>query len=227
MKQEYIVISLGGSLIYKDDLDVNFIKEFVSFIKNYLENGYKFIIITGGGKLCRKYDQAVLSIDSSNIEDLDKIGINATRLNAELLRVLFAPFSNKEIIINPEEVLNLNDKVIVGGGWKPGSSSDLVAVLCASKIEAKKLINLSNIDFVYDKNPKENADAKPLKEISWNYFRNLIPSDWDPGLNSPFDPIASKEAERLGLEVVIMNGEKLDNLKNYLDGKEFIGTIIK
>jgi uridylate kinase len=227
MNKEYIIISLGGSLIFKEDLNVDFLERFVSFIKNYTENGYKFIIITGGGKLCRKYDQAVLSINISNIEDLDKIGINATRLNAELLRILFTPFSNKEIIINPEDVLKLNDKIMVGGGWKPGSSSDLVAVLCASKVGSKNVINLTNIDFVYDDDPRKNPNAKPIKEISWSDFRNLIPKDWDPGLNSPFDPVASKEAENLGLSVAILNGENLDNLKDYLDGKEFIGTVIK
>jgi uridylate kinase len=54
-----------------------------------------------------------------------------------------------------------------------------------------------------------------------------LPEKWDPGLNTPFDPVAAKEAEKIGLEVVVMNGKKLKNFENYLDGKEFIGTKIK
>jgi uridylate kinase len=54
----------------------------------------------------------------------------------------------------------------------------------------------------------------------------MIPKEWDPGLSSPFDPVAAKEAEAIGLEVAIINGAKLEELSNYLDDKPFVGTII-
>ena len=69
-------------------------------------------------------------------------------------------------------------------------------------------------------------NAKKIENISWAEYRKLIPSEWNPGLNSPFDPIASEMAEREGIEVVIMNGKPIDNLKNYLDGSVFLGTVI-
>jgi len=37
----------------------------------------------------------------------------------------------------------------------------------------------------------------------------------------------AKEAENLGYEVVILNGKNIENLRAYLDGESFIGTIIK
>ena len=92
--------------------------------------------------------------------------------------------------------------------------------------ELKKIINLSNIDYVYDKDPRKYPDAVRIEKISWADFRTLLPSEWDPGLSSPFDPIAAKEAEYLGIEVAIMNGKNIENLKNYLDGQEFLGTVI-
>ena len=65
-----------------------------------------------------------------------------------------------------------------------------------------------------------------MEKINWADFRKLIPAEWDPGLSSPFDPIAAKEAETLGLEVAIMNGMHLNEFSNYLEGKPFVGTVI-
>jgi uridylate kinase len=93
-------------------------------------------------------------------------------------------------------------------------------------VGAKKVINLSNIDYAYDKDPNKFPDAEIIKESTWGDFRKLLPTEWDPGLNAPFDPIAAERAEELGLEVVIMNGKNIENLKKYLDGGEFVGTVI-
>jgi uridylate kinase len=99
--------------------------------------------------------------------------------------------------------------------------------LVAKNVGAKKIINLSNIDYVYDSDPKINPNAKKIKKISWVEYRKLIPVEWNPGLNSPFDPIASKMAEEEGMEVVIMNGKPIENFIRCLDGKKFLGTVIK
>ena len=48
-----------------------------------------------------------------------------------------------------------------------------------------------------------------------------------PEAYAPFDPIASKHADENGIEVAIMNGKNLANLANYIEGKEFLGTVIK
>lgn len=96
----------------------------------------------------------------------------------------------------------------------------------AKNLGATRLVNLSNIDYVYDSDPQKDTDAKKIEKISWAGFRKLIPEEWDPGLSSPFDPIAAKEAEAIGLEVAIVNGAKLEEFSHYLDGKPFVGTVI-
>jgi len=98
--------------------------------------------------------------------------------------------------------------------------------MAAKTLGAKKLVNLSNIDYVYTADPRKDPDAQKIENISWSDFRKLIPSEWDPGLSSPFDPIAAKEAESLGLEVAIINGANLASFSDYLDGKPFKGTVI-
>ena len=76
------------------------------------------------------------------------------------------------------------------------------------------------------KDPRTNPDAKRFENISWSDFRALIPKEWDPGLSSPFDPIAAKEAEAMKLEVAIMNGAHLDEFEKYLSGESFAGTTV-
>jgi len=228
MKNEkIIVISVGGSLIVPEEIDSNWLREFKGFIDEYILKGYRFIIITGGGKTARKYQNAAKEITGLTRDDLDWIGIHSTRLNAHLARTIFRKYAHPQIIKNPNEKINFKEKILIAAGWKPGFSTDYDAVLLAKNFKVKKIINLSNIDYVYDKDPRKFDDAKIIKEISWKDFRKIVGSKWDPGLNAPFDPIAAKESEKLKLEVAIMNGKNINNLKDYINNKEFIGTVIK
>jgi uridylate kinase len=225
--KKIIVISVGGSLIVPEEIDTNWIKEFKAMIEKYISKGFRFILISGGGKTARKYQNAAKEISGLTSDDLDWLGIHSTRLNAHLIRTIFRQLAHPQIVKNPTEKIEFKEKVLVAAGWKPGFSTDLDAVFLAKNFKVKKVINLSNIDYVYDKDPRKFSDAKVIKEISWEGFRKLVGNKWDPGLNAPFDPIASKEAEKLGLEVAIMNGKNLENIEDYLENKQFIGTIIK
>jgi len=226
-KEEIIIISLGGSLIVPDEVDVEFLRDFKKIILSEISREKKFIIITGGGKICRKYQIAAKEISNPSDDDLDWIGIASLRLNAQLLRVIFRDYTHPKIIKNPLEPIDFDMPIVVGSANEPGHSTDWDAVMVAKNVGAKKVINLSNTDYVYDSDPKINKDAKKIEKISWEEYRKLIPKEWNPGLNSPFDPIASEIAEKEGMEVVIMNGKPIDNLLNYLNGEKFLGTVIK
>lgn len=227
LKREYIVVSVGGSLIVPDGIDAVFLTRFRELILEKVQAGYSFYIITGGGKTARKYQDAAYAAhgDISN-EDADWLGIHSTRLNAHLFRTIFAELARPKIIKNPTRSFIAKNAVIIGAGWKPGNSTDYCAVMAAKKLGAKKIVNLSNIDYVYDTDPKKNPDAKKIERIGWGEFRRLIPDKWDPGLSSPFDPVAAKEAQSANLEVAIINGEKLEEFDNYISGKPFVGTVI-
>jgi uridylate kinase len=225
--RERIVISVGGSLIVPDGIDSAFLAEFRSAIVSAVEQGKTFSIISGGGKTARRYQEAAHEVRGDlHREDLDWLGIHATRLNAHLLRTLFREQAEERIVKNPTRRIPAKKPVVIGAGWKPGWSTDYCAVLMAKGLGAKKIVNLSNIDFVYTADPRKDPSAKPIEKISWAEFRKMIPAEWDPGLSSPFDPVAAREAEALGLEVVVMNGKKLGEFSNYLAGKPFKGTII-
>ena len=62
MKKEAVILFVGGSLIFPDEIDIGFLKDFKSLILKHVKKGKKFVIITGGGKICRKYQNAAGSI---------------------------------------------------------------------------------------------------------------------------------------------------------------------
>ena len=160
MKEETIVISLGGSLIIPDNLDIDFLKSFKKLILSHVAQGKKFLIITGGGKLCRRYQDAAKQVSEISNDDLDWIGIASLRLNAELVRTIFGEYAHHEVIFNLSKDFPFNKPIVVGAAYEPGQSTDWDAVLGAKHINAKKVINISNIDHVYDSDPKKNPDAK-------------------------------------------------------------------
>ena len=229
MKNKTIIISLGGSLIVPDEIDWKFVKNFKKVIEKYIKKKYKFIIITGGGKTARKYIEAAGKISGITDEDKDWIGIHATRMNAHFIRTIFHKYAHPRINKNPhglEDFYNFKEPILVAAGWRPGFSTDYDAVVIARYFKIKNIINLSNINYVFDKDPKKFKDAKPIKSISWKDFRKMVGNIWHPGLNAPFDPIASKIAAEDQMEVVILNGKNIKNLENYLEGKKFKGTTI-
>ncbi len=225
---ESIVMSVGGSLIVPDAIDTSFLSSFKELILSQTAQDRRFIVITGGGKTARRYADAAKEVSQLDNEDLDWLGIHATRLNGHLLRTIFKDIAHPVMVTNPDEILDVpkTAKLVIAAGYRPGASTDLRAVQIANRIGSHKVINLSNTDYVYTDNPKTNPDAEKLEDVTWEAFRKIIPESWDPGLSSPFDPIAAKEAQAHDIEVAYINGKNLSALKQYLDGSPFEGTRI-
>src|SRR5581483_1878716 len=176
MPKENIIISLGGSLVVQNNIDTGFLKNFKHSIVKYLPM-HRFFIFVGGGKICREYQDAFLEFGADNNER-DMIGIDVSRLNARLVQQMFGELAYAELVTNPTKKINTRKDIVVAGGWKPGWSTDYCAVLMAKNLGIKTIVNLSNIDYVYDKDPKKVPTAKPLKDISWKDFRKLVGNKW-------------------------------------------------
>ncbi len=229
-RKERIIISLGGSLLVPESIDVEFITHFKKFITEHIKQGYHFILVTGGGKTARKYIEAATTVTKINDEDKDWIGIHATRMNAHLVRTIFREYAHPKINTNPhdlEDFYSAPEPILVAAGWRPGFSTDFDAVVLGKYLDVKRIVNLSNIERVYDKDPRLHADAVPFDTLSWKAFRTVVGHKWNPGMNVPFDPIASALAEKEGMEVAILHGGDLANVTRYIAGKQFVGTLIK
>lgn len=229
--KERIVISVGGSLIVPNGgVNTTFLTQLNTFMRKQLANhpDRQFFLVVGGGSTARHYRDAGRDVIGHDLtrDDLDYLGIHATKLNAHLVRTIFRDVAHPYIIKHYEIIRKVSEPVVVAAGWKPGWSTDYCAILLCQDYDMKTVVNLTNITQVYDKDPNKYPDAKPIEKLSWAEFRKLVGEEWVPGMNSPFDPVAAKKASELGISVVVISGEDFENVENYFNGKPFIGTTI-
>ncbi len=225
---DWIVVSLGGSLIApREGIDVEFLKKFHAFADGLVTEGRRLLIVTGGGQTARQYQDAAKGAGVVKDEDLDWLGVHATRLNAHLLRTLLRKTATPRIVTNPEEDELPDAKIIIAAGWKPGFSTDYDAAVLAKRLGCSRIVNLSNVDHVYSADPKKDPHARRYDRMTWKEFRALVGNEWKPGLNAPFDPVAARLCDEAGIEVAILSGKNLANARRALLGKEFEGTLIR
>lgn len=223
------IISLGGSIIAPDKVDTAFLRQLNEALRTYLieDRSRKIILVCGGGSPARVYQQAMREIrEDVDSEELDWLGIRATHINGQLVKAMLSEFCTDNLITDPTGHINFRGQVLVAAGWKPGFSTDNDAVILAERFEGRLIINLSNTAKVYTDDPKKNPDAKPLDSISWADYRTMVGNQWAPGKSTPFDPIASKRAEKMHMKVVCADGRNIRNTMDILYGRPFLGTVI-
>ncbi|MCL2557513.1 MAG: UMP kinase [Treponema sp.] len=230
MSEKVTVISLGGSIVAPEGADGRFLRDFAALLGELLQadEARRFVLVVGGGGPARAWQGAYRdAVGEAAIDDeADWIGIMATRLNAQLVRAALAKWCRQEVVTDPTVAPDIEGRVLVAAGWKPGFSSDYDATLLAERFGAKTVINLSNIEKVYTADPRVDPSARPLDEISWKDFRAMVGEEWTPGKNVPFDPVASRHASESGIKVICAAGRNLENLRAMLCGGDFVGTVI-
>lgn len=244
-----IVIALGGSIMYPETIDVLFLKKFRKFILKRLRKGSRFIIVAGGGSVARIYQDAAHKVAKISDEDKDWLGIHSTRANAHLLRTIFRDVADPVIIDSRNKMNGLKYPITIASGWRPGWSTDYIAIAIAEHFRIREAVIAGKPDYVYpvrSSPPLDPSGARsragatsngvydnrldmehPLLELSWRDYRKLIPEKWKPGAHSPVDPVGAKLAEKKGIAAIIINGKDLKNFENMLLGKEFNGSIIR
>ncbi|HBL39617.1 TPA: UMP kinase [Candidatus Uhrbacteria bacterium] len=227
-KGNLYILSLGGSMIVPNGgINVRFLKQFTVMIHRRVKLGDRFIIVCGGGATARHYIEAGSKVTKITDEDLDWIGIHATRLNAHLLRTLLRDVAHPVVIKNPTRRPKWRKPVLVGAGWRPGRSTDHSATMLAKMLGANTVVNISNIDRLYDRDPNKHDDARPVLEMRWSEYRKMVGNVWSPGLNAPFDPIASRVAQSAGLEVILVGGKSVANIEKIFQGEKYKGSVIR
>ncbi|MBP3771936.1 MAG: UMP kinase [Treponema sp.] len=227
------VLSVGGSIVAPEYPDTDFVSNFVSMVKDFLSKNPddRLILVVGGGGPARIYQKAFREVtgtaENDGTDAADWIGIMATRLNAQFVKACFGDLCKEAVVTDPTVAKDFTGRILLAAGWKPGFSTDNDAVLLAEKFGADTVVNLSNIEKVYTDDPRKNPEAKPLDEISWADFRKMVGDEWVPGKNCPFDPIASKKAQEMGLVVICAGGKNIENTRAILEGKAYTGTTIK
>ena len=219
----WITISLGGSLINPGVPDQKFIRDFSRVILSEVGKGKRFAVVCGGGALARDYQRAGREAGLPD-SDLDWLGIYATYHNAHFVKAAFGDKATG-VIKNPSIKPAPLKSVVVSAGWKPGWSTDYVAVRMAKTLGSRILFNLSSADAVYNRDPRQYPNAKPFLELAWTDMEKLLAQEWKPGLNAPFDPIAVRAAKKLDIKAKFI-GRNMNNFSRALSGKSFFGTLV-
>ncbi|MHA1671542.1 MAG: UMP kinase [Promethearchaeota archaeon] len=229
-----IVIKIGGSLLFSEDQEIN-IQQIINFCKVIKANQHydKVIIVCGGGMIARKYISAIRYVHSNETSN-DIMGIKISRINARLLMEIFGEIAFPEIPKQFEELTQalLFNKIIIMGGLQPGQSTTSVALEVAEFINANQVVILTNVNGVYDKDPKKFDDAKLLRNLSFNKLQNLIIKDSNEkqaaaGEYRIFDAVSLQIMKRSKITVYVTSGKNLNDFKKIWVGEsDFNGTLI-
>jgi len=220
-----ITLSLGGSIINPGEIDNQFLEEFSTAIKELVPH-HKFIIVCGGGKVARQY---ISGLPSGLTEgERDYMGIAATWLNAQLLTFYFKGFCSP---ILPHTVKDLTEQlqeydIGISGGFLPAVKTDEDAAILADLYGSPILINVTNVDGIYDNDPQQYPGAKKYDRLTYNEFYEIVsPLSLGAGSNAPFTFIAAKISERSNIRIIICDNDVM-KIQNAIKGKN-VGTTIQ
>lgn len=221
-----VVFSIGGSILAPDRIDTGYVDELSNFL-NELSLKNQVAVVVGGGKPARRAISEARARDASWAE-CDHIGVLATRENAKALAASLSSRANHGIPETIHEAVRMfGGKILVMGGTEPGHSTDAVAALIAEWVKADLFINASNVDAVYDKNPKEFSDAKPYEQISIGELLRIVDKGSNEAGKYPLlDHTSAKIIERSQLRTVILDGRNIPNMKAAIEGRPFKGTTV-
>jgi len=222
-----VVISLGGSQIFKEGkINVSFLNGFKKLV-NKTSKKYSFVIVCGGGSVARTYIDGLKKINSKE-KFQNFAGISVTRTNARFMSYFFG-FDTKGIphVISDVKREIKNNSIVFCGAleYHPDQTSDATAAQIALELDGE-FINLTNVDGLYTSNPKTNKNAKFIPKISWKDFHKIASKiGFNPGQHFVLDKSASKIILKGNIKTFIL-GDKLSNLEKIFNGKKFRGTVI-
>jgi uridylate kinase len=221
-----VSISLGGSLLTRN-MEAASYRRYASVIRRLWEAGHTIVVTCGGGRLARQFIAIAKDLDGP-LDLQDRLGILATHVNALLLIAALGDTADPRIHHRATEVKrHLGGKILVGGGHRPGSSTDYRAVIFAAATDADLIINATDVSGVYDKNPKTNSDAKKLDRLTYAELEEIIRANirQAPGEYGLFDLKAVKLAARLRTPIVFVDGTDPEEIIRAVAGTHH-GTVV-
>jgi uridylate kinase len=222
-----VVISLGGSIFSKETgVDVEYVKEFSNAILE-LAGSHELFIVTGGGKTARRYINAGRALVADE-DALDLLGIMATRLNALSVS---ASLGERGLDFVPERVEEADDiepeKIFVMGGTVPGHTTDAVSAMLAAHVGADLFINATNVDGVYESDPKKDPSAKRFEKLPYDELLKIVKTEkYLAGASTVIDPKAAHIINENRMKTVIVDGRRVENIVDAIKG-DVRGTIIE
>ena len=229
-KEFSLGISVGGAVLFRNDL--SFKTERIDSLAEALKEKFsrnleRMVVVAGGGPFARFNIEGFKRIGIDDQGTLDFAGIVATRYNAKKLAERIGKHDlNVQYVRNYRKNINLLGDIIVTGGTKRGQTTDAVLVNWATLLGFRQLINITNVDYIYELNPDGTLNfSRPIKDMRWANYIDSIGQKHESGEHWPFGVVASNIARKHRLTVSVV-GPDIENLRNLLNGKSFKGTIL-
>lgn len=221
-----VVVSVGGSVLIPGQDDASYIRRLSDMIRE-VASEVQLAVVVGGGKAARQYVDLGRALGGS-VDELDELGIGITRVNAKLLCVALGDIANTEIPVKAEECASMSQpgKVAVMGGTEPGHTTDAVSAMIAQAIDADRIVNASNVDAVFSADPRKDPNAKRYDRMTIHQLNDVVYHDHDAGKSSVFDPLGVSIAMKGRIDILMVNGRDLDELRNAILGEPIKGTFV-
>ncbi len=223
-----VVVSMGGSVLFRDDSDRRYLEELADLLRE-AGRTRPLIVTAGGGRTARTYIHLGRELGLTEVE-LDEIGIDVTRLHARLLAARIGHPCPSRIPGTVAEAVHESRHAspVVMGGTEPGHTTDGVAAMAAVRLRAARLVNATDVDGVYDRDPHASSGARRLDSLSWTEFRAMIAAatSTEAGQHFVFDRFGAELLARAHLPLYVVDGRSLADLRGAIEGSPFRGSRI-
>jgi uridylate kinase len=225
-----VILKISGEAL-KDNNEVvsnNKLDVVLNTIRLLQKRDCKVGIVIGGGNFFRGREHTDM-----NKVTADTIGMLGTVMNALYLKdyleknnlnaVISTPFDFPNLIENyrNDELLNLYDNniIIFGGGvGMSGYSTDSGVILAKDILKANMIIKMTNVDGVYDSDPKLNSIAIKYDRLT---YKEVLDKDL-----KVMDRYAIEKCMEDNTKILVINFNDYSKLDDYFNGIS-IGTIIE
>ncbi len=228
INKKRIVIKLSGSNFSVDDHSIK--DSIMKYARMLLDvsDKYQPIVVTGGGIIARHYIKIARNLGADEAS-LDNIGIEVSRMNAKLMVVALGDRAFPQVPRNLEDVALAvsSGKIVISGGLHPGQSTNATSALIAETVRAARFLNATDVDGIYDSDPKRNKNAKLFKRITINECMKILGNENSmAGTYDLLDIVALKVIQRSGISTVVIRSN-VNNIKKAIHGDRYlIGTEI-
>ena len=221
-----VVVSIGGSVLLTGEGDIEYLGSLAGLLHR-VGSERPLVVTVGGGRTARDYIQLGRALGLTEVE-LDEVGIEVTRLHARLLAARVGPPTPAHPATTVAEVVEQlrHGSPIILGGTEPGHTTDGVAALVAVRLRAARVVNATDVDGVYDRDPRSGPGARRLERLTWPEFRAMIHAgaSGEAGQNFLFDRLGADALARAKIPLWVVAGRDLANLEAAIAGRSCHGS---
>ncbi len=222
-------MKIGGHLFSGEGgLSVDWVRRAAAILIACHKLGEKWVIVVGGGLGARVFIRAARELGASETV-CDEVAIAVTRIHAKLFIQALGGAAYPNVVESVQDLRSalVSRDVAVAGGFWPGQSTFAVAAYCAETIGAHKMLMATNVEGIYDKDPRIYRDAKVIRQIKYSELRRLMEgSPQTAGEYRLVDSVGLSILERSKITLAIIDARDLQKLRDGLT-TGYAGTIVE